>query len=289
MNSMTQALRALTIAAVPAHLHAEALTCMAEAQARSRGLLAHKLRARLAAARIARALPWAAEQVEDWLPEMAAYGVVPNLGNGVNGDNVPWAEVYRMPDGSERELPHWGMPRQNAAAHPLWAEAQADLRAWRQAILADGGQWVRSAPCTTPLELDTDPASLSYRSACARNYWGHRFASGGAGKHPRSVEARTAWLRSNGGEREAWNRGMAVDGPIQRWEGQQGRLRVVVLRQGGVWQVNVKRRLLGRIVLHWRLGFEIDNAEHAHPRPGYERRACVTWGWRPERGRDGEV
>lgn len=283
--SMNVAARALTMAAVPAHLHAEALACMAEAQQRHRGLQWHKIKARLAAKRIARALPWEADTVDEALPHLASYGVVPYYGNGVNGDNAPWAEVYLMPDGSERELTGWGLPREGAMSHPLWAPAQADILARRQAIVDAGGLWLRNAPCTTPIELDRDPESLSYRSACARNYWGHRFASGGKGMHPRSPQARTAWLRSNGGEREAYNRGRAVSGLTQRWEGQQGHLRVVVLRQGGVWQIDVKRTLLGRVLIHWRLGYEVDNAERAHPRPGYERRACVTWGWRPERAR----
>ena len=77
-------------------------------------------------------------------------------------------------------------------------EADADVNARREAILREGGKWQKNAPCTLPLERDTNPESLDWRCAVARNYWGHRFWSGGAGKHPRSVEARTAWLRSMG-------------------------------------------------------------------------------------------
>ena len=165
----------------------------------------------------------------------------------------------------------------------LRERAQADVDARRAAVMAAGGQWLKAAPCTLPLELDTGPESLDYQCACARNYWGHRFFSGGAGKHPRSVEARTAWLRSNGGEREAWSRGQPVGGGIQQWTGQRSRWTAQVLKQGDVWQVNLQLRLAGRWQLGWRLGYEIDNARNAHPRPGFDKRACLTWSMRPER------
>ena len=96
--------RALALAGVPEHLHSQAQSALEQARIRAQGLTLHQLRARLAAKRIARALPWAAETVEDALPAYASYGVAPNWGNGVNGDNVPWAEHYQMPDGSVRQV-----------------------------------------------------------------------------------------------------------------------------------------------------------------------------------------
>ena len=282
--SLQIARRALTLAQVPPSLHTAALQNMQQARDRARGLTMIKLRARLAAKRIAQQLPWEAETVGDVLPALANYGVAPNLGNGVNGDNVPWAECYRMPDGSLREVPHRGKPRAGELPAELKALAEADLTRRRAAVLAAGGVFSHNAPASGPLELNRDPASLDWQTACARNYWGGRFWSGGAGKHPRSVQARTAWLRSNGGDREAWARGLPVDGFIDEWRGQVGVWRADVLHQSGVWLIDVRRQF-GPLLWHWRLGFEIDNARHAHPRPGFDKRAPVTWGGRPERGK----
>lgn len=283
--------RALALADVPLDMRPQALACLQEAARRARGLTAHQWRARLAAKRIAKALPWEAETVGECLPELARYGVAPNYGSGVNGDNVPWAEWYLMPDGSTRQLWMLGSPRGGWQGRQpdLQQQADADVNARREAILRDGGKWQKNAPCTLPLERDTNPESLDYRCAVARNYWGHRFWSGGAGKHPRSVQARTAWLRSNGGEYEAWARGyyLPEDQPLQQWQGQASRWRAQVLEQGGAWQINLRLHLFGRWHLGWRLGYEIDNARHAHPRPGHERRACLTWSLRPDREKKG--
>lgn len=283
--SIKAAEKALRLAEVPGELHEQALDCLQEARRRAKGLTLHQLRARLAAKRIAQALPWSAETVEDALPAYASFGVAPSGGNGVNGDNVPWAEHYQMPDGSIRQVWMLGKPRGGELPPGLRERAKADVDARRAAVMAAGGQWFKAAPCTLPLELDTSPESLDYQCACARNYWGHRFFSGGAGKHPRSVEARTAWLRSNGGEREAWSRGQPVDGGIQQWTGQRSRWTAQVLKQGDVWQVNLQMRLAGRWQIGWRLGYEIDNARNAHPRPGFDKRACLTWSMRPERSK----
>lgn len=278
MNSLKVAQLALQLASVPEELHGDALSCLREARCRAKGLFAHQLRARLAAGRIARAMPWEAETVGGVLPAKANYGVVPNWGNGLNGDNTPWAEHYRMPDGTVRQVWMLGKPRDGELALALKAEADADVARRRAAVLAAGGKWLKDAPCTLPLELDRNPDSLDWRCAVARNYWA-------PGCHPRSVQARTAWLRRNGGEYEAWARGQAVSAAtaIDRWTCESGRWRIEVLRQGEVWQVNARFALLGRWGVGWRLGYEIDNARHAHPRPGFERRACLTWGWRPVR------
>ena len=275
---MKVARKALHLSGVPEELHEAALSCLQEARRRARGLSWHQLRARLAAGRIARAMPWEAETVGEVLPAKANYGVVPNWGNGLNGDNTPWAEHYRMPDGTVRQVWMLGAPRFGELPPALKAAAEADIKARRAAVLAAGGKWLKDAPCTLPLELDRNPDSLDWRCAVARNYWAK-------GQHPRSVQARTAWLRRNGGEYEAWARGQAVSATtaIDRWTCESGRWRIEVLRQGEAWQVNARLALLGRFGVGWRLGYEIDNARHAHPRPGFERRACLTWGWRPVR------
>ena len=275
---MKVARKALQLSGVPEELHEAALSCLQEARRRARGLFVHQLRARLAAGRIARAMPWEAETVGEVLPAKANYGVVPNWGNGINGDNTPWAEHYRMPDGTVRQVWMLGKPRDGELAPTLKAEAGADVARRRAAVLAAGGKWLKDAPCTLPLELDRNPGSLDWRCAVARNYWAK-------GQHPRSVRARAAWLRRNGGEREAWARGQPLPegASLSRWRGQQGRWRAEVLHQGDAWQINAQYRLAGRWQLGWRLGFEIDNAQHAHPRPGFDRRAPVTWSLRPER------
>lgn len=159
------------------------------------------------------------------------------------------------------------------------------LRIARKA-LALAGEWLRGAPTTTLQELGTDPAELEHQTACARNYWGHRFFAGAKGMHPRHWRSRLAWLRSNGGEREAWARGQVI--PQDRsatvcWLGAEGRNTAAVNQLGTVWEIVYSLRLVGRWHITWRLGFELANARTAVPMAGYPLRACVTWGCRPER------
>ena len=199
---MRVAALALRLADVPAGLHAAALACLQDARRRARGLSWHQLRARLAADRIALAMPWAAETVGEILPAKASYGVAPNWGNGLNGDNQPWAEWYAMPDGRTVQVWMLGKPRTGELPPELRERAEADVQQRRAAAVAAGGVWLKAAPCTLPLELDTNPDSLEWQTAVARNYWASDL-------HPRSVAARTAWLRRNGGEYEACPAGAA--------------------------------------------------------------------------------
>ena len=157
---MRVAALALRLADVPDGLHAAALACLQDARRRARGLSWHQLRARLAAGHIARAMPWEAETVGEVLPAKATYGVVPNWGNGLNGDNTPWAEHYRMPDGTVRQVWMLGKPRDGELAPALKAEAGADVARRRAAVLAADGQRIKDAPCTLPLKLDHNPDSL---------------------------------------------------------------------------------------------------------------------------------
>lgn len=161
---------ALRLADVPDGLHAAALACLQDARRRARGLSWHQLRARLMAHRIAQAMPWEADTVAEVLPQRASWGVVPNLGNGLNGDNQPWAEWYAMPDGRVAQVWMLGKPRDGELAPALKAEADADVARRRAAVLTAGGQWLKDAPCTLPLELDRNPDSLDWRCAVARNY-----------------------------------------------------------------------------------------------------------------------
>ncbi|WP_313082526.1 hypothetical protein [Pulveribacter sp.] len=127
--------------------------------------------------------------------------------------------------------------------------------------------------------LNPDPASAEYQEAVAKCYWAK-------GHHPRSQKARKSWYRRNGGEYRAWRLGVPVDPslPVERWQGRDGRLSVSVVRCGDAWIVNTERRLIGRLSLHGRYGFEVDNVFSGQfspqmwfPIPGYELRAPVTW------------
>lgn len=130
--------------------------------------------------------------------------------------------------------------------------------------------------------LNPDPNSDDYREAVAKCYWCK-------GHHPRSRKARKAWYRRNGGEYRAWRLGVPVDTSlqVQRWQGQDGRLSVEVVRCGEAWIINTSRQY-GLLRITGRYGFEVDNVFGAaggqqgwFPIPGYELRAPVTWGWRP--------
>lgn len=150
----------------------------------------------------------------------------------------------------------------------------------------DNGPWVfpEGGDITTgrPIQdywLNPDPASEEYREAVAKCYWC-------PGNHPRSAKARKAWYQRNGGEYEAWSRGMPVDPEltVERWQGQDGRLSVSVVCCGDAWIVNTRRRLIGRLCWEGRYGYEIDNVmcgQYApqmwYPIPGYALRAPVAW------------
>ena len=296
MNPSQRAARkALALAGVPQDLHASALASMALAQERHAGLLWVKAKARLwYAKKLAKAAPWAAEHVEEFAPDFAQYGLAPNLGKGLNGDNVPWVEVFAMPGGGEREMHTFGQPRNSQLPEPLRTQAEAAMAQRWADMIAAGGKWQRAEPTQTPQELGTDPAELEHQTACARNYWGHRFFAGAKGLHPRHWRSRLAWLRSNGGERQAWERGANLPaGERSAWIGANGRRTAraeyatgAILGGGGeldVWEIVYSVRLLGRWHITWRLGFELANSSGAAPMNGYPNRACVTWGCRPER------
>lgn len=112
------------------------------------------------------------------------------------------------------------------------------------------------------------------QEAIARNYWC-------PGEHPRSVKSRKAWYRRNGGEYEAWRRGIPVDTSRARiWQGNG----VKVYECSGAWEIIARDKWLGLIPVKVRVGFEIDNVWRAddgiqnwYPLPGYELRAPVTW------------
>lgn len=144
----------------------------------------------------------------------------------------------------------------------------------------DNGPWQDTPEGVRPYQdywLNDDPASTEYQEAVAKCYWC-------PGHHPRSQKARKAWYRRNGGEHEAWMRGMLVDNrlPVQRWQGKDGKTSVSVVRCGDAWIVNTTRTLYGPLRLEGRYGYEVDNVfwhtgQGWWPLPGYELRAPVAW------------
>lgn len=150
--------------------------------------------------------------------------------------------------------------------------ANGDNAPWGADGKPASGQW-----------LNADPASDEYAQAVASCYWCE-------GQHPRSAKARRAWYRRNAGEHEAWARGMPITTAAPTvWQGGGDGATVKVLRSGDAWQLIATRKLIGPLVLHIRVGYEIDNVVREdgtqlwYPVPGADLRAPVTWsvlpGW----------
>ena len=152
----------------------------------------------------------------------------------------------------------------------------------------DNGPWVDTPDGGRPLQaywLDPDHDSADYQEAVAKCYWC-------PGHHPRSVKARQAWYRRNAGEYRAWRLGLPVDTTTKLavWTGEQGKTTVTVCRSGGAWLIKSRRKVLGKLHLKTRVGFEVDNVfsgQYApqmwYPLPGVELRAPVTWSVMPGR------
>lgn len=151
----------------------------------------------------------------------------------------------------------------------------------------DNGPWLHETG--RPIEdcwLNTDQDSAEYKEAQAACYWCK-------GEHPRSEKARKAWYRRNGGEYLAWRRGMLIDpaNSFQMWQGSQGRLTVTVVRSGEAWLLKTTRKLVGKLGIKTRVGFEVDNVfsgplapQMWYPIAGHELRAPVTWSVLPAWG-----
>ncbi len=162
---------------------------------------------------------------------------------------IPW-EAERLLD-VRPDLASWDI------APMIHITAHGDNVPWPNGIPTPG-QWL-------------DPND---QQAIAANYWCK-------GEHPRSQKSRKAWYRRNGGEYEAWSRGMPVNTMNARfWQGGG----VKVYECNGAWEVIAEDKWLGLIPVKVRVGFEIDNVWRArdntrnwYPLPGYEQRAPVTW------------
>ena len=149
----------------------------------------------------------------------------------------------------------------------------------------DNGPWVETPEGGRPNPhkwLNTDPESEDYKEAVASCYWC-------PGSHPRSTKARKAWYRRNGGEYLAWELGMPVGESATHWGYVDDKMTVDVINSGAAWIVNAKRKVLGKLWISYRCGFEVDIVYQRSifdgnsivqawfPVPGYELRAPVTW------------
>lgn len=162
-------------------------------------------------------------------------------------------------------------------------DVRPDLADWDIAPMlnitahGDNVPWVKTPaggrPVTGAWMTDTPEAR-------AANYWCH-------GEHPRSGKSRKAWYRRNGGEYEAWSRGIPVDlaNGVQVWRGNGS----TVYRCGDAWQVIAQDKFLF-IPVVVRVGYEISNvwresdgAQLWFPIPGADLRAPVTWSVLPGR------
>lgn len=148
----------LEVAGVPPHLHPQALECLALAEQRARGLLAHKLKVRLLRApRIARAMPWDAERLLDVRPEWADDDIAPMRNITGHGDNIPWghdgpitgAWLHPDTDAQARQACYWcegEHPRSRKARAAWYRRNGGEYRAWRLGQEVDTArpleQWV---------------------------------------------------------------------------------------------------------------------------------------------------
>ena len=185
-------------------------------------------------------------------------------------------KVRYLRAGKIAKLIPWGADRLLAV--------RPDLASWDIAPMlnitahGDNVPWAETPDGGRPVPgswLNTDPTSDEYRQAVAANYWCK-------GEHPRSAKSRKAWYRRNGGEYEAWSRGMPMD-PLQYakpWSADG----VTVHHNNGAWLIVASDKWLGFIPVTVRVGFEIDNVfsgiyapQAWYPIADHELHAPVTW------------
>lgn len=145
-------LQYLQRAGVPDSLHPDALACLDAAEARSDGLLWHKIKVRLfRAGKIARLLKWQDERLCDVRPDLADWDIAPMVNITAHGDNVPWVDT---PEGGRPAPGQWLDPADAQAVaanywlpgtHPRSPESRkawyrrnaGEYRAWRLGMPVD--------------------------------------------------------------------------------------------------------------------------------------------------------
>lgn len=152
----------------------------------------------------------------------------------------------------------------------------------------DNAPWMDfSALGGRPIEghwLNPNPESHDYKNAVASCYWC-------PGHHPRSHEARKAWYRRNGGAYRAYQLGVALDlyTGVKVWRGTVGKTTVRVYNCGVAWQVNAIKKIVGKLCISTRIGYEITNVWNEssglqawYPIAGHILKAPVTWSVLPK-------
>jgi hypothetical protein len=169
---------------------------------------------------------------------------------------------------------------------PEWAEydiepmlnitAQGDNTPWQMTIQGGRpheGHW-----------LNPDKNSVDYMKAVASCYWSK-------GNHPRSQEARKDWYQRNGGAYKAYRLGERIDlsTGVKVWSGRDGKTTVSVYQCGVAWQIIATKKIVGKLCITTRVGYEITNVwnestgEQAwYPIAGHDLKAPVTWSVLPK-------
>lgn len=95
----------LTVAGVPAELHAEAIESLKLSEERAKGLNWKKWKVRLfKAGKIADMLEWEDERLVDKHPELIDWDIAPMINITAHGDNGPWEET---PEGGRPMSGYW--------------------------------------------------------------------------------------------------------------------------------------------------------------------------------------
>lgn len=112
----------LAAAGVPESLHAQAITCLSEADKASDGLTWAKWKVRLfKAGKIAKLIPWGAERLIEVRPDLADWDIAPAVNITAHGDNPPW-----------RMTPEGGRPVPNG-----WLNQDPESDEYKQAVAAN--------------------------------------------------------------------------------------------------------------------------------------------------------
>jgi len=125
----------LKIAGVPEHLHDEALRNLNLAKMRSKGMLWHKIEARVfKAGKIAKKISWGDERLLDVAPELARYDIEPMINITAHGDNSPWGNAGPVPGAWLNQDPESDEYKQAVAAN-YWCEGEhprgkKSVKAW---------------------------------------------------------------------------------------------------------------------------------------------------------------
>lgn len=150
----------------------------------------------------------------------------------------------------------------------------------------DNGPWVETPEGGRPagnVWLNKDPNSEEYKEAVKMNYWCK-------GTHPRSDESHRAWYKRNGGEYLVWRLGEKINpkDDIEIWRGFEKNHFVKVTCVSGAWIIVSSKKLIGKLNINVRVGFEVDNIMCGHyspqawfPIPGFDLKAPVTWSKMP--------